>query len=182
MRLTGSEFIMSQPLPVYRGCLKMSESGSSGETVRPEETVTSPMTKDFGPNMFTMFLLLNYNSITVPRPKINHTWLSEGRNQTLLYKAEWPSLASLLRYEVPASDPSSPSLSPSPPPLQPSRYPSLEFSHFKKYSEEGQGGGVGAQAGQLAGPHEVANRGDPGQQLVERGRSRAHSSQEGVAS
>lgn len=66
----------------------MSESGSSGETVRPEETVTSPMTKDFGPNTFTMFLLLNYNSITVPRPTINHTWLSEGRNQTLLYKAE----------------------------------------------------------------------------------------------
>lgn len=125
------------------------------------------------------FLLLNYNSITVPRPKINHTWLSEDRNQILLYKAEWPSLASLLRYEVPASEPSSPfsrSHHPSSPP----------DTHFwnsttsKNTLRRGTVEGAGAQAGQLTGSHEVANSGAPGQGLVERGQSWAHSSQEGV--
>lgn len=40
--------------------------------------------------------------------------------------------------------------------------------------------GAGAQAGGLAGSHEVANSGAPGQGLVERGQSWAHSSQGGV--
>lgn len=40
--------------------------------------------------------------------------------------------------------------------------------------------GVGAQACRPAGSHEVADAGAPGQGLVERGQSWAHSSQEGV--
>lgn len=42
--------------------------------------------------------------------------------------------------------------------------------------------GVGAQACRPAGSHEVADAGAPGQGLVERGQSWAHSSQEGVTS
>lgn len=37
---------------------------------------------------------------TVPGPPKNNTPLSRGRNQTPIYKAERPSLASLLKCEV----------------------------------------------------------------------------------
>lgn len=131
--------------------MKVSGSGSSGQRLRegggdlrkrePSEEPLQLWTKHFRPTGSPCFLLLNSNSITTPNPETNHTWLSEGRNQTLLYKAQWPSLASLLRYEVPASEHSSPS----PRPHHPSSPPDTHLCNSttsKKYSEEEQDGGV----------------------------------------